>query len=83
MSHEGHRDEPRRRNQRREVCGVRWWEDGVQRRRQIDAAVDPGIVVEMLFGPLFHRWLLRTAPLDDTYADAVAAHVVRAIQPGA
>jgi AcrR family transcriptional regulator len=48
---------------------------------QIDATVDPAIVVEMLYGPLFHRWLLRTAPLDDAYADAVAAHVVRAIQP--
>jgi AcrR family transcriptional regulator len=48
---------------------------------QIDAAVDPEIVVELLFGPLFHRWLLRTAPLDDAYADAVAAHVLRAIQP--
>jgi AcrR family transcriptional regulator len=50
---------------------------------QIDATADPGIVVELLFGPLFHRWLLRTAPLDDAYADAVAAHVLRAIQPGA
>jgi hypothetical protein len=50
---------------------------------QIDAAVDPAIVVELLFGPLFHRWLLRTAPLDDAYADAVAAQVVRAIRPAA
>jgi len=50
---------------------------------QIDAAVDPTIVVELLFGPLFHRWLLRTAPLDDAYADSVAAHVARTIAPGA
>jgi hypothetical protein len=34
-----------------------------------------------VFGSLFHRWLLRTARLDDAYADAVAEHVVRAIRP--
>lgn len=48
---------------------------------QIDDAVDPGIAVELLFGPVFHRWLLRTAPLDDAYADALAEHVVRALRP--
>jgi len=52
-----------------------------QETGQIDPAVDPAIVVELLYGPLFHRWLLRTAPLDDAYADAVAAHVLRAISP--
>jgi hypothetical protein len=30
---------------------------------------------------MFHRWLLRTAPLDDAYADALAEHVVRALRP--
>ena len=39
------------------------------------------IVIELLYGPIFHRWLLRTAPLDDAYADALAAHVLRAIRP--
>jgi len=49
---------------------------------QIDGAVDPAVVVELLYGPIFHRWLLRTAPLDDAYADALAAHVLRAVRPG-
>jgi AcrR family transcriptional regulator len=46
---------------------------------QIDGDVDPGIAVELLYGPLFHRWLLRTGPLDDDYADALARHVHRAL----
>jgi AcrR family transcriptional regulator len=50
-----------------------------QRAGQIDEAIDPAIAVELLFGPIFHRWLLRTAPLDDGYANALAAHVVRAL----
>jgi AcrR family transcriptional regulator len=48
---------------------------------QIDAAVDPAIAVELLFGPIFHRWLLRTGSLDDAYTDALARHVVRALRP--
>jgi AcrR family transcriptional regulator len=50
---------------------------------QIDRTIDPAIAVELLFGPIFHRWLLRTAPLDDAYADALADHVVRALRPAA
>lgn len=46
---------------------------------QVRGDVDPAVVVELLYGPVFHRWLLRTAPLDDAYADALAALVVRAI----
>jgi AcrR family transcriptional regulator len=49
---------------------------------QVDAAVDPRIAVELLYGPLLHRWLLRTAPLDDAYADDLARHVVRALRAG-
>ena len=48
---------------------------------QIDSDIDPTIAVEMLFGPMFHRWLLRTAPIDETYAEALAEHVVRALRP--
>ena len=50
---------------------------------QIDTAVDAALAVELLFGPMFHRWLLRTGPLDDAYAEALAEHVVRAIRPAA
>jgi AcrR family transcriptional regulator len=52
-----------------------------QESGQIDAAIEPAIAVELLFGPVFHRWLLRTAPLDDAYADVLAEHVVRALRP--
>ena len=48
---------------------------------QVDASIDPAIAVELLYGPVFHRWLLRTAPLDDAYADALAEHVMRALRP--
>ena len=50
---------------------------------QIDTAVNPAIAVELIFGPMFHRWLLRTGLLDDAYADALAEHVVRALRPAA
>ncbi|MEU8621948.1 TetR/AcrR family transcriptional regulator [Streptomyces sp. NPDC048623] len=36
---------------------------------RIDPAVDPRIAVELLVGPLHHRWLHRTAPLTHAYAD--------------
>ncbi|MFV2018344.1 TetR/AcrR family transcriptional regulator [Micromonospora sp. LOL_023] len=44
-----------------------------------DAALDQ--VVELLFGPLYHRWLLRTGPLTDDYADSIVDLVVAAITP--
>ena len=50
---------------------------------QIGAGVDLDVAVELLFGPIFHRWLLRTAPMDDAYADAVAALVLAALAPPA
>jgi AcrR family transcriptional regulator len=54
-----------------------------QQTGQIDPAIDPAIAVELLFGPMFHRWLLRTGPVDDAYADALAEHVLRALRPAA
>ena len=38
-------------------------------------------VVELLFGPLYHRWLLRNGPLTDDYADGIADLTVAAITP--
>ncbi|HEY9310781.1 TetR/AcrR family transcriptional regulator [Williamsia sp.] len=48
---------------------------------QVDDSVDPKLAVELLFGPIFHRWLLRTGELDDTYADGVLAMVMRGLRP--
>ncbi|MFG1939244.1 TetR/AcrR family transcriptional regulator [Micromonospora tulbaghiae] len=44
-----------------------------------DAALDQ--VVELLFGPLYHRWLLRNGPLTDDYADGIVDLVVAAVTP--
>ncbi|MFV2018391.1 TetR-like C-terminal domain-containing protein [Micromonospora sp. LOL_023] len=44
-----------------------------------DAALDQ--VVELLFGPLYHRWLLRTGPLTDEYADSIVDLVVAVTPP--
>ncbi|MGQ7749086.1 TetR/AcrR family transcriptional regulator [Streptomyces sp. WC2508] len=52
-----------------------------QRAGQVRADADPRIAVELLVGPLTHRWLLRTLPLTREYADAVVDHVVRGLAP--
>ncbi|RSM70842.1 TetR family transcriptional regulator [Actinoplanes sp. ATCC 53533] len=44
-----------------------------------DAPLDQ--VVELLFGPLYHRWLLRNGPLTDDYADGIVDLTVAAITP--
>jgi hypothetical protein len=48
---------------------------------QIAADVEVDLGVELLFGPLFHRWLLRTAPLDAAYADRVVDHAMAGMRP--
>ncbi|WBB99555.1 MULTISPECIES: TetR/AcrR family transcriptional regulator [unclassified Solwaraspora] len=59
-------------------------------RTRLEAARDAGQVrpdapldqvVELLFGPLYHRWLLRTGPLTDEYADSIVDLVVAAVTP--
>ena len=37
---------------------------------------DPVVVAELLVGPIFHRWLLRRAPLDHAYIDQLVEHVL-------
>ena len=48
---------------------------------QIRDAVDLDQAVELLFGPLYHRWLLRTGPLTPDYADGVVDLAIAAIAP--
>lgn len=38
---------------------------------QLRADVDLDLAVELLVGPPYHRWLLRTGPLTDEYADGI------------
>ena len=52
-----------------------------QRAGQVRRGVDLEIAAELLFGPAFHRWLLRTAPLDAAFADKVVALTLRALRP--
>ncbi|MCY1043296.1 TetR/AcrR family transcriptional regulator [Corallococcus sp. bb12-1] len=52
-----------------------------QRAGQVAKGVDLSVAVELLVGPLFHRWLLRTAPLTRAYADTVAELAVAALRP--
>jgi AcrR family transcriptional regulator len=47
-----------------------------QEAGQLAPDIDVDLAAELLFGPLLHRWLLRTAPLDARYADALVAHVL-------
>ncbi|MFG2402736.1 TetR/AcrR family transcriptional regulator [Streptomyces brevispora] len=50
-----------------------------QEAGRVRAAVDPRIALELLVGPLTHRWLLRTLPLTHTYADAVVEYALHGI----
>ncbi len=51
------------------------------RAGQVDESVDPRLAVELLFGPVFHRWLLRTGDLDNPFADGVLAMLMTGLQP--
>jgi AcrR family transcriptional regulator len=41
--------------------------------------VDLEVAAELLYGPVYYRWLLRTGPITRAYADAVAAMTLRAL----
>jgi AcrR family transcriptional regulator len=48
---------------------------------EVSSHVDLSVGVELIIGPVFHRWLLRTGPLDDAYADVLAHTVMHALEP--
>lgn len=50
-------------------------------RGQLDARVDARLGAELLYGPIFHRWLLRTAPLTSEFADQVVEVVLAGLAP--
>jgi AcrR family transcriptional regulator len=54
---------------------------GAQHAGQLRADLDLAVAVELLVGPLYHRWLLRTAPLTEAYADTVTDLALRALEP--
>ncbi|MEE1807884.1 TetR/AcrR family transcriptional regulator [Streptomyces sp. BE133] len=46
---------------------------------QVRADIDPRIALELLVGPLTHRWLLRTLPLTHEYADAIVDYTLHGL----
>jgi len=50
---------------------------------QLASDIDADLAAELLFGPVFHRWLLRTGPLDADFADQVVEHLLAGLAPRA
>ncbi|WP_017238969.1 TetR/AcrR family transcriptional regulator [Streptomyces sp. SS] len=49
----------------------------------VDPDADPRLALELLVGPLHHRWLHRTLPLTHAYADDLVDLVLRGLAPRA
>jgi hypothetical protein len=45
-------------------------------RPQFDVALDARVVMETLYGAVFHRWLLRTVPFEDDDVERLLAVVL-------
>jgi AcrR family transcriptional regulator len=61
-----------------------WLEATKERLRAAQQAgqigeVDLEVAAELLYGPIYYRWLLRTAPISRQYLDAVVAMTLRAL----
>lgn len=52
-----------------------------QRAGQIAADADLDLALELLYAPLYQRWLLRSGPLTPEYADALVDLMLRAFRP--
>ncbi|MEU5852225.1 TetR/AcrR family transcriptional regulator [Saccharopolyspora shandongensis] len=52
-----------------------------QRAGQLAADADLDLLLEVLYAPLAQRWLLRSGPLDDAFADALVDATLRAFRP--
>ena len=50
-----------------------------QRAGQLGNDVDLEVATELLYGPVYYRWLLRTGPISRRYVDAVVAMTLRAL----
>ncbi|MFI6227353.1 TetR/AcrR family transcriptional regulator [Micromonospora echinospora] len=54
-----------------------------QRAGQLDPDADLALCLDFLYAPFTQRWLSRTGPLDDAYADALVEATLRAFAPAA
>ncbi|MDI6103333.1 TetR/AcrR family transcriptional regulator [Actinoplanes sp. NEAU-A12] len=61
--------------------GVRARLEAARAAGQVRADAPLDQVVELVFGPVYHRWLLRTSPFTESYADALAKLVMTAVTP--
>ncbi|CAM5274144.1 TetR/AcrR family transcriptional regulator [Streptomyces atroolivaceus] len=52
-----------------------------QRAGQLDPEADLDLVLEVLYAPLFQRWLHRSGPLTPAYADSLVDVTLRAFGP--
>jgi AcrR family transcriptional regulator len=52
-----------------------------QRAGQLAADADLDLFLDVLYAPLTQRWLLRSGPLDDAFADALVDTALRAFRP--
>ncbi|MFI6845331.1 TetR/AcrR family transcriptional regulator [Kitasatospora sp. NBC_00085] len=52
---------------------------GARAAGQIDADADLDLAVELLYGPMYYRWLHGLGPLDHAYADRLVEAVLRAL----
>jgi AcrR family transcriptional regulator len=50
---------------------------------ELPAALDLALAVDMIWGPLFNRWALRTGPLTPEYADALVETALDGLRPRA
>ncbi|GGY12195.1 TetR/AcrR family transcriptional regulator [Streptomyces tanashiensis] len=55
--------------------------EAAQAKGGIDPGVDPRVAVELLVGPLHHRWIHRTLPLTHAYADTLVDLALRGLAP--
>jgi AcrR family transcriptional regulator len=51
-----------------------------QRAGQLAPDADLDLMLEVLYAPLYQRWLLRTGPLTEGYADALVAAALKAFR---
>ena len=54
-----------------------------QRTGELPAELDLALALDVIWGPLFHRWALRTGPLTPEYADALVETALGGLRPRA
>ncbi|MFJ8659248.1 TetR/AcrR family transcriptional regulator [Streptomyces sp. NPDC093795] len=55
--------------------------EAAQAAGDVDPDVDPRTALELLIGPLHHRWIHRTLPLTHAYADTLVDLALRGLAP--